>query len=183
MGATPVVPENASVSMTGVDMLWLGLCGLCGLFCGWLGLPAGHILGAMVASAVVHAFGLTHVSPPALLVIIAQIVIGSSLGSRFAGHRWANLARILTISVGLTAIFLVVSVIVAVAVAAISDFSVPVLILAYAPGGVSEMSLIALALDIDPTLVSAHHLIRIFAIVMFAPVFLGLWRWFLAWRA
>ena len=183
MGATPVVPANESAPMHGTDMLWLGLCAVCGLICGWLRLPAGHILGAMIASAVVHAVGLTHVSPPAVIVIIAQIVIGSSLGSRFAGHSWTMLVRVLAISAGLTTMYLVISILVALAIASISEFSVPVLILAYAPGGVSEMSLIALSLDIDPTLVSAHHLIRIFAIVMLAPLFLGLWRRFLAWRA
>lgn len=182
IGSGPAFASGGAAPMMAMDVVWLSLCAVCGLVCGWLGLPAGHMLGALVASAVVHALGLTHVSPPALLVIIAQVVIGSSLGSRFAGHRWTTLARILLVSAGLTLIFLLISVIAALAVAAVSEFSVASLILAYAPGGVSEMSLVALALDIDPTMVSAHHLIRIFAIVAFAPAFLGLWRRYLAWR-
>ncbi len=183
IGSVPVTASGTAGPMTAMDGVWLSLCAVCGLVCGWLALPAGHMLGALIASAAVHALGLTHVSPPALLVIIAQIVIGSSLGSRFAGHRWTALLRMLLISAGLTLVFLVVSVIAALAVASVSDFSVASLILAYAPGGVSEMSLVALALGIDPTMVSAHHLIRIFAIVAFAPAFLGLWRRFLAWSA
>ena len=44
------------------------------------------------------------------------------------------------------------------------------LVLAFAPGGLAEMSLIALALGVDPAFVSSHHVVRIFLVVVLAPL-------------
>ena len=44
------------------------------------------------------------------------------------------------------------------------------LVLAFAPGGLTEMTLIALSLDIDPAFVSTHHVVRIFLVVVLAPL-------------
>ena len=43
-------------------------------------------------------------------------------------------------------------------------------LLAFAPGGLAEMSLIALALGIDAAYVSSHHVVRIFMIIVAAPL-------------
>lgn len=176
MNSQPVGGFGNGSPIMPIDVFWLGLCGVAGFLAGHFGLPAGHMLGALVASAIVHSLGLTHVSPPSVIVAAAQVVIGSSLGSRFAGHKMGALMRTLAISAGLTLILLIAAVMVALVVAAITDLPVSVLVLAYAPGGVSEMSLVALALDVDPTLVSAHHLVRIFTIVTIAPFCLGIWQ-------
>ena len=54
------------------------------------------------------------------------------------------------------------------------DLNFMAVLLAFAPGGVAEMSLIALALNIEPSFVAFHHIIRIFEIVLLAPM---LARW------
>src|SRR3546814_1615936 len=48
----------------------------------------------MLLSAVVHALGLTQLSPPGWLVILVQVVVGSIAGGRFAGVRWHEFAEI-----------------------------------------------------------------------------------------
>ncbi|MEM8914885.1 MAG: AbrB family transcriptional regulator, partial [Pseudomonadota bacterium] len=158
VGAGVPMPDAGLTPLTATDVFWLCVSGLGGVVAGRLGLPAGMLLGALVASAIVHAIGLTHVSPPAPIVAAAQVVIGASLGARFAGRTVPTLIRIVAIAAGLTALFLLVAILTALAVASVTNLSVPALILAYAPGGVGEMSLIALALDADPALVSTHHL-------------------------
>ena len=47
---------------------------------------------------------------------------------------------------------------------------VAALTLAFAPGGLAEMTLIALALGVDPAFVSTHHVVRIFLVVILAPI-------------
>ena len=47
---------------------------------------------------------------------------------------------------------------------------VAALVLAFAPGGRAEMTLIALALGVDPAFVSTHHVVRIFLVVILAPM-------------
>jgi uncharacterized membrane protein AbrB (regulator of aidB expression) len=58
----------------------------------------------------------------------------------------------------------------------LTDLPFASLILAFSPGGLAEMSLIALALDIDPAFVATHHVVRIFLVVVLAPIAFRLWR-------
>ena len=53
----------------------------------------------------------------------------------------------------------------------LTGLSFAALLLAFAPGGLAEMALISLALGIDTAFVSTHHLIRLSAIMLLAPVF------------
>ena len=51
-----------------------------------------------------------------------------------------------------------------------------VLLLAFSPGGVVEMSLISLAMGVDIAFVSTHHFLRIFLIILLAPMVFALVR-------
>jgi uncharacterized membrane protein AbrB (regulator of aidB expression) len=42
--------------------------------------------------------------------------------------------------------------------------------LAYAPGGVEAMTVMAYALNLEPSYVSAHHVIRLLALVLLSPL-------------
>jgi uncharacterized membrane protein AbrB (regulator of aidB expression) len=53
---------------------------------------------------------------------------------------------------------------------AVTGLPTDALVLAYAPGGLAEMSLIALALSMDAAFVATHHIVRIFLIVVLAPL-------------
>ncbi|WP_163069368.1 AbrB family transcriptional regulator, partial [Acinetobacter baumannii] len=55
-------------------------------------------------------------------------------------------------------------------VAHVSGFGVVTLALAYSPGGLAEMSLIAVALHAEVGFVAAHHIIRVFLIMISAPL-------------
>ncbi|MFT3953112.1 MAG: AbrB family transcriptional regulator [Piscinibacter sp.] len=43
------------------------------------------------------------------------------------------------------------------------------LILAYSPGGLAEMSLIAVSLHAEVAFVAAHHIVRVFLVMISAP--------------
>jgi len=144
----------------------------------WLGtlvrLPAPALLGGMLVSAVGHAVGLLQGAPPVLVIGLAQLVIGCSIGCRFAGFRPHDVIATMVVGLGLTTVMAVVSFTVAVAVHLVTDTDPLLLMLALMPGGVAEMSVIALSLGIDPAFVATHHIVRIALIVAAAPY---VFRW------
>jgi membrane AbrB-like protein len=153
--------------------LWLFLCGLAGILLGHaLRLPAKFLLGPMLVTGFVHVIGVTDFKPPAEIVIIAQVVLGVTIGCRFVGTPAATILRILALSVGSTAILLALTVTFALALSRLGVQGFIPLTLAYSPGGLAEMSLVALALNIEVAFVAAHHIIRIFLVMVTAgPLF------------
>lgn len=141
---------------------------------GWLGtllrLPAPALLGGMIVSAAGHATGLLEGAPPALVVALAQLVIGCSIGCRFTGFRLHDIVATLIAGLGLTVVMFAVSFLAAAAIHVATDTPPLLLLLALVPGGVAEMSVIALALGIDPAFVATHHIVRIAIIVAAAPM-------------
>jgi hypothetical protein len=60
----------------------------------------------------------------------------------------------------------------------VSSYGQVPLLLAYSPGGLAEMSLVALSRGIEVAFVAAHHIIRVFIVMMgAAPAFAVLGRW------
>lgn len=158
-----------------MDAAVLIACGVLGFFGATrLGVPAGQITGPILLSAAAHGFGLTVASPPALLVTVAQLVIGITLGLRFRGLDPRALGRYLGLSALSVAAMLAMGLALSLPVAAAGVAPVMVMVLSLAPGGVVEMGLIALSLQASPLFVTAHHLLRIVLTVIVA---VQGWRW------
>ncbi|KIL97675.1 hypothetical protein CCC_00736 [Paramagnetospirillum magnetotacticum MS-1] len=132
-------------------------------------LPAWMLTGPMLASAGLHLSGLTAFRPPAELVVLAQVVTGASIGCRFRGLSWAEMAAMARPALGATAIMLVLSAGAAALLAMGGHSSFGVLLLAFVPGGIAEMCLVALALGQDVAFVSTHHVVRVVMVIMLAP--------------
>ena len=161
----------AFADIPGADLAILGSCAVIGFFAARaLRLPAAALTGPMVISAAVHLFGVTASKPPSELIIVAQIVIGTAIGCRFAGVGPRRVLRAIAAAAGATAIMLGIGVVFALGLNAALGLPVAALVLAFAPGGLAEMTLIALALGIDPAFVSTHHVVRIFLVVILAPM-------------
>lgn len=149
-------------AMSVESLIWLAGTALVGAIIGRvLRLPAGALLGPMAVSAIVHVAGWTDFRPPADIVMIAQIVLGASIGCRFAGITAGELGRVLALATGSTAILLAITLCFAFGVSVLTAFSPVDLILAYSPGGLTEMGLIALALHTEVAFVAGHHIIRV----------------------
>jgi uncharacterized protein len=97
-------------------------------------------------------------------------VIGTAIGCRFAGTTLRMIRRAVAAALGSTAILLAVNVAFAVALHSALELPAAALMLAYAPGGLAEMSLIAIAIGTDAAFVATHHIVRIFMIVVLAPL-------------
>lgn len=172
-----LLPSGGALDMPPLDWLVLTACGIVGAAVARrLGIPAAVLIGPMLLSAAIHVAGITQATPPSLLVAVAQVVMGSGIGCRFAGTAIRDILRIVGVSVGSTVILLVLGVLFGLAIERLTDVPWFVLVLAYAPGGLAEMSLVALALGRDVAFVATHHLFRIGFIVVLAPLAFRLMR-------
>lgn len=166
----PAPGESILVVPAG-DLAILAACGGLGLVLARaLGVPAAPVVGPMVLSALAHLAGWTRLAPPNELIAAAQVVVGSAVGCRFAGTTPATVVRVAGWAAGGTVILLATTFMLAWSVHHITGLAVAALTLAYAPGGLAEMSLVALSLGIETAFVATHHLVRIFVIVVLAPV-------------
>ncbi|MBX2830854.1 MAG: AbrB family transcriptional regulator [Rhodospirillales bacterium] len=140
-----------------------------------LGIPAAYMTGAMAASMVLHVTGIVEGNLPDWLLAGSLLILGSAIGSRFSGVKLSVLGRLAGYSILATFVVLAFTGIVAWFVSQWLDLDFIAVLLAFAPGGVAEMSLIALALNVEPSFVAFHHIVRIFEIVLLAPI---LAKWF-----
>jgi membrane AbrB-like protein len=163
-----------------MDWLILGGCALLGVRLALLiRLPAAPILGPMLLSGAAHIGGLVTVAPPTLLVVVAQVVIGTIIGGRFVGATLGGVGRDIALGVGSSLTMIAVAVLFAWIVSAVSATELSHSFLAYSPGGLTEMSLLALAMDQEVAYVSMMHIARISLVVLAAAPVL---RWLSRWR-
>jgi hypothetical protein len=138
-------------------------------------LPAPGLFGPMVLSAALHLGAVVTVPPPSLLVILAQLVIGTVLGCRFAGASLRQTGREIGLSAVAALVLIAVTLVFALLVAALTTAPWSQAVLAYAPGGLTEMSLLALAKDQDVAYVATAHVARIVVVLSIAaPLFRSL---------
>ncbi len=171
VGSASGVRLEAGAPLTIADAFILIGAGVSGLLLGRkIGLPAALITGPILMSGAAHLAGLTAAAPPAWMVSMTQLVVGLTLGIRFAGldRREVGLgvmltAMTVTLTLGLAVLFgIILSGLVAERIEAV--------VLAFAPGGVVEMSLIAISLEISVIYVALHHVARILLAVTFGKM-------------
>ncbi|MBY5973140.1 AbrB family transcriptional regulator [Ferrimonas balearica] len=156
-----------------LDPLRHGAMAAVAVACWWLGqrfrFPSAQLLIPLFASAALHMTGVLTVHVPPLLSAAAQIVIGGSVGARFASYTLRQIARDGSLAAGVGVVLALGSLVGAYALAPLIDAPVAPLFLAYLPGGAPELGVVALALAIDPAMVAAHHVLRVFLIVAALP--------------
>lgn len=161
-----------------LDPVRHGAMALVAVACWWLGqrlrFPSAQLLIPLFASAALHMTGILTVNVPPMLSAAAQIVIGGSVGARFASYTLRQIARDGGIAAGVGVVLALGSLAGAYALAPLIDTPIAPLFLAYLPGGAPELGVVALALGIAPALVAAHHVLRVFLIVAALP-FIASW--------
>lgn len=164
-------PGSATVSLTLPQTLALVAVGGAGWALGkLLRIPAGPMLGPLLLMAAAQLSGLPMPALPQAPLLVAEVVIGSGIGSDFAGVRPRELLRGMALSLVGTAWMLALSVLFSLALAPLTDLPFAALFLALSPGGLSGVSLIAVALGIAPAFVTAHNLLRILVIMFAGPL-------------
>lgn len=168
--AAGVTFDPAHVAANGRDYALLIGVGALGWMIGKrLGIPAGHIIGPILLSGATHLSGVVEAQPPAFAVIAAQVVIGSSLGARFAGLTRAALVAAARLTALTASGALLLAFGFGAMLAPLTGERPEVYVMAFAPGGVIEMSLVALTIGANPVFVTTHHILRILLTVSVTP--------------
>ncbi len=154
---------------TGLSLLVV--CGILGYFVGkFLKLPAPHLMGPLLITAIAQITSIVATPPPDLVVNIAQVVIGTAIGTRFFGTSIAQVRRVIGLSIISTGILMGIAVLLAYASAEFIGVTFEGMTLALAPGGLAEMALVALAMNLDVAFVSLMHVIRIGLVISIVPL-------------
>ena len=142
--------------------------------CGWaasrvIKLPAGILIWPMILTAISQLAFPKSAQVPANLVILAQIVIGTSLGLRFRDLRSESIAKSVKYCLVAVGVLLALTLAFSLGLSQVTEAGLLLLVISFAPAGVVEMGLIALALGANPVVVTTHHLLRIFVSVLALP--------------
>ncbi|WP_231388599.1 AbrB family transcriptional regulator [Pseudooceanicola algae] len=131
-----------------------------------LHVPAAQLIGPLICAAVLTLSGLAVIEAPQWLISGCQIVIGTSLGTRFAGMNLRRLVKATWLSLLSVGAMIAVGLAMALAIHPLTGQALDVLLISFSPGGVTEMALVALSLNANPAVVTLHHLYRIILTVV-----------------
>jgi uncharacterized membrane protein AbrB (regulator of aidB expression) len=94
-----------------------------------------------------------------------------SVGCKYAGVTMAEIQKDVTAGLGFCVLLLLLAMIFA-EIIHLAGLAPPLeTVLAFAPGGQAEMTVLALVVGADMAFVVAHHVLRIFIVILGAPLF------------
>lgn len=140
-------------------------------------MPGGLLIGAFIISAVLHGSGLVTTVLPSFIVAPTLIVLGTGIGTRFAGIAFVTFLGILSASIASLVTALALCLVPAAAFAHVIGLPVAQTLLAFAPGGLEAMTTLAFVLGGDVAYVAAMHMIRILVLAFSLPLLLNLVEW------
>ena len=134
--------------------------------------PAALLSGTLVASTLLQITEIASYKITPNVVNYCLLILGSSVGCRFADKSFKEIARNTLHSLVATILLVFLGLLAAFAASLIIDKNIFTLILSYCPGGIYEVAVIAIFFDLDPEFVSFHHIIRLLMILFVVPVIL-----------
>ncbi len=136
--------------------------------------PAALLSGTLVASGALQIFEIASYKLPEQSINYCLLILGASVGCRFADKSINEVAKNTFHSLIATALLVILGVIAALAAGYFVDTNFLTLLLSFCPGGIYEVAVIAIAFDLDPNFVAFHHIIRLLMILFTVPVILRL---------
>jgi membrane AbrB-like protein len=133
-------------------------------------LPNAWFLGPLAVAACFATLGLVEGRAPDVLLIAAQVFMGTSLGTQF---RKEFLTRLLPLMLRATLVILFTTgtnAAIGVGLAYLLGYPVATMVLAMVPGGMAEMVLTAKLLDLDAMVVMGFQLLRIVMVLLLAEL-------------
>lgn len=135
-----------------------------------VGMFGASILGPLILTAAITLAGfLTH-RPPAEAIWAAQFFIGTAIGCKYRGVTLQEVRRDLIAGLGFCVILIVLTVIFVEAIYGMGLAHGLEALLAFAPGGQAELTVLALITGADVAFVATHHVLRIFVVIIGAPL-------------
>lgn len=167
--------QEVAVSFDQIGGLWdilllVSVSTAAGYALEWLKVPAGLMLGPMLASAALELSGLINGAAPASILIPANVVLGVMIGARFANFTFAEFREALKEGFSGFLIALAIAMAGAAVAAYFSNLPFALTLLAFSPGGLDAMTIMAFSLNLDPAYVGAHQMARYIALALLMPV-------------
>ncbi|MGB5558420.1 MAG: AbrB family transcriptional regulator [Paracoccaceae bacterium] len=139
-----------------------------------IGLFGASILGPLIVTAGLSLAGIIHSRPPAEMIWIAQFFIGISVGAKYSGITTRELRHDVLAGLAYAVVLAFLSFLFIELALRLSPAGTLDVWLAFLPGGQAEMAVVALVAGADVAFVVAHHLLRIFVVILSAP-FVAKW--------
>jgi len=134
--------------------------------------PAALLSGTLVASGFLQIFDIATYKLPDASIDFCLLVLGASVGCRFADKTIKEVANNSLHSLVATFLLVLLGLFAAYVATFFVDNNFLTLILSFCPGGIYEVAVIAIAFDLEPDFVAFHHIIRLLFILFTVPVFL-----------
>ena len=130
--------------------------------------------GTLVASGLLQITEIASYKLPPNIIDYCLLILGSSVGCRFADKTFNEVAKNTLHSFVATFLLVLLGVAAAYIAGLVIEKNFFTLLLSYCPGGIYEVAVIAIFFDLDPEFVSFHHIIRLLLILFFVPIILRL---------
>ena len=134
--------------------------------------PAALLSGTLFASGLLQITDIASYKLPDETVNFCLLILGSSVGCKFAEKTVKEIANNSLHSIVATTILVVLGLLAAYLSTFFVDTNILTLILSFSPGGIYEVAVIAIAFDLDPDFVAFHHIIRLLFILFTVPIIL-----------
>ena len=135
-------------------------------------IPAALLSGTLLASGILQISEIATYKFSANIVDYCLLILGASVGCRFANKTFNEIARNAWHSFIATFLLVVLGLAAAFVASLVIDKNFFTLLLSYCPGGIYEVAVIAIFFDLDPEFVSFHHIIRLLMILFIVPLIL-----------
>jgi membrane AbrB-like protein len=171
--AEPLHRASNEIGSLGDIALLVAVSTAAGFGLEWLKVPAGLIVGPMLASAALELSGAISGAAPAFLLIPANVVLGVMIGARFLGFTFGEFRSALREGLSGFLIALAIAMAGAGVVSLVSGLPFALTLLAFSPGGLDAMTIMAFSLNLDPAYVAAHQMVRYVALALLMPAVTG----------
>jgi uncharacterized protein len=137
-------------------------------------IPAALLSGTLFASGLLQITDVASYKLPDASINFCLLILGASVGCRFAEKTVKEIANNSLHSLIATTILVLLGLFAAYIATFFVDTNILTLILSFSPGGIYEVAVIAIAFDLEPDFVAFHHIIRLLFILFIVPVILKL---------
>ena len=137
-------------------------------------IPAALLSGTLFASGLLQITDIASYKLPDETINFCLLILGASVGCRFAEKTVKEIANNSLHSIVATTILVALGLVAAYVATFFVETNILTLILSFSPGGIYEVAVIAIAFDLDPDFVAFHHIIRLLFILFTVPLYLRL---------
>ena len=153
------------------QLIILGICGIAGWkIASFLGMFGASILGPLILTAIASITGILHTRPPVEAIWAAQYFIALGIGVKYVGVTAQEIRKDILAGLGFCIFLLIITLSIVSLVINYNLAPAVDVILSMAPGGQAELVVITLIVGADLGFVVAHHVFRIFIVILGAPI-------------